>query len=71
MQNLKNVQMNISTHAPHARRDLKKPSGLEIYNISTHAPHARRDYDYDAVQAEVNKFLLTRLMRGATRTRNT
>ena len=34
----------ISTHTPHARRDLKSgemPLGMDV--ISTHTPHARRD----------------------------
>ena len=52
----------ISTHAPHARRDL-----LNFYRcgksreISTHAPHALLVDEGDAIT-----FQLTRLMRGAT-----
>ena len=34
---------NISTHAPHARRDRKTLVAVLVILISTHAPHARRD----------------------------
>ena len=33
----------ISTHTPHARRDLRVLLGSEDIDISTHTPHARRD----------------------------
>ena len=34
---------SISTHTPHARRDLPQPRSTDICSISTHTPHARRD----------------------------
>ena len=33
----------ISTHTPHARRDLGIETFLRVFIISTHTPHARRD----------------------------
>ena len=33
----------ISTHTPHARRDLCEHFNAKLMNISTHTPHARRD----------------------------
>ena len=33
----------ISTHTPHARRDILFSINLQLYKISTHTPHARRD----------------------------
>ncbi len=44
-QNLKfSVITEISTHTPHARRDVEKNDDSEtVYTISTHTPHARRD----------------------------
>ena len=38
------------------------------YLISTHAPHARRDRGTKLDRNAANGFLLTRLMRGATKT---
>ena len=35
----------ISTHTPHARRDMQNCDGSELRDISTHTPHARRDSD--------------------------
>ena len=61
------VTADISTHAPHARRDkITLQPSAQTFAISTHAPHARRDDE--AVQKAGNDglFLLTRLMRGAT-----
>ena len=37
-----------------------------LCNISTHAPHARRDFIRNAYIINSVRFLLTRLMRGAT-----
>ena len=34
---------NISTHTPHARRDVAVAAGTNVVDISTHTPHARRD----------------------------
>ena len=78
----------ISTHAPHTRRDdFKAHDSLEDANfysrasyearlgirpclgiaaISTHAPHTRRDSCVASWWAGSCKFLLTRLIRGAT-----
>ena len=33
----------ISTHTPHARRDVKDAFNGIAFGISTHTPHARRD----------------------------
>ena len=33
----------ISTHTPHARRDIRSGTPLFLLRISTHTPHARRD----------------------------
>ena len=33
----------ISTHTPHARRDLYRRIAVQNRHISTHTPHARRD----------------------------
>ena len=35
--------MSISTHTPHARRDLEPTPYNFKFKISTHTPHARRD----------------------------
>ena len=35
--------LHISTHTPHARRDLSSHKGYGVSRISTHTPHARRD----------------------------
>ena len=35
--------MNISTHTPHARRDVFNEYIYILFRISTHTPHARRD----------------------------
>ena len=38
--------VEISTHTPHARRDLQKETLEQSrYSISTHTPHARRDIE--------------------------
>ena len=34
----------ISTHTPHARRDVFLGAALHYLRISTHTPHARRDW---------------------------
>ena len=34
---------NISTHTPHARRDVVRRLLTHFRHISTHTPHARRD----------------------------
>ena len=37
------INLTISTHTPHARRDVEKNGDSETVEISTHTPHARRD----------------------------
>ena len=56
----------ISTHTPHARRDISKFHKLPLSFISTHTPHARRDQAFAETGALKMQFLLTRLMRGVT-----
>ena len=56
----------ISTHTPHARRDIKKIPLPAPTGISTHTPHARRDNPINTHVIGDAKFLLTRLMRGVT-----
>ena len=56
----------ISTHTPHARRDLRERIKTADRIISTHTPHARRDYTENGFINCENEFLLTRLMRGVT-----
>ena len=60
------VQLFISTHTPHARRDLNTLNGTTCSIISTHTPHARRDITPEEFKADLMEFLLTRLMRGVT-----
>ena len=43
MDSIINWKENISTHTPHARRDLRHELIHAFFNISTHTPHARRD----------------------------
>ena len=57
----------ISTHTPHARRDVLLIATKMYSQISTHTPHARRDGIKNAVTALAFTFLLTRLMRGVTK----
>ena len=60
--------VTISTHAPHARRGDAFEAEKEAHDkISTHAPHARRGLHRRDRYNEPNKFLLTRLMRGAAK----
>ena len=61
-----NIYSDISTHTPHARRDMG--IGRNVYTpiISTHTPHARRDLTTVLTAAQKWIFLLTRLMRGVT-----
>ena len=57
----------ISTHTPHARRDLAVIYSLfSILSISTHTPHARRDRKMRGLYPSNSLFQLTRLMRGVT-----
>ena len=57
----------ISTHTPHARRDLGVRGILgQPREISTHTPHARRDQVLADKSASGRTFQLTRLMRGVT-----
>ena len=56
----------ISTHTPHARRDVVGALIVIISMISTHTPHARRDGAVTCVESTLMEFLLTRLMRGVT-----
>ena len=57
----------ISTHTPHARRDIATEVLSFVSDISTHTPHARRDlHDLPALRRSC-LFQLTRLMRGVTK----
>ena len=56
----------ISTHTPHARRDIQTFNATQVGHISTHTPHARRDFHYNPLVGGTVKFQLTRLMRGVT-----
>ena len=42
-ESLPTVVITISTHTPHARRDMRNCDGSHLSDISTHTPHARRD----------------------------
>lgn len=54
---------NISTHAPHARRDpTQKSMDMELF-ISTHTPRARRDFN-KIIQQNCVQFQLTRTSWG-------
>ena len=59
----------ISTHTPHARRDvLGAVDYMFTDDISTHTPHARRDIIHMIKMISIiAKFQLTRLMRGVTK----
>ena len=59
-------RVGISTHTPHARRDLISRDELDSMGISTHTPHARRDKPTYKKWGRAYTFLLTRLMRGVT-----
>ncbi len=63
------VVVYISTHAPHARRGATTKHSHQKHTISTHAPHARRGIPVTGLLV-VCLFLLTRLMRGAARSRS-
>ena len=56
----------ISTHTPHAGRDLRIVGLNRASFISTHTPHAGRDKKLITNRTGNCKFLLTRPMRGAT-----
>ena len=56
----------ISTHTPHARRDIADGTLKNYDRISTHTPHARRDEVERTMNENPDKFQLTRLMRGVT-----
>ena len=56
----------ISTHTPHARRDIRNNAALFSTRISTHTPHARRDDGKARKRKLTAEFQLTRLMRGVT-----
>ena len=56
----------ISTHTPHARRDVNHADVERWRNISTHTPHARRDRQQYKNIGYYEEFQLTRLMRGVT-----
>ena len=58
----------ISTHTPHARRDLPRSALPYLPVISTHTPHARRDGALLGL-GKAQSFQLTRLMRGVTYSR--
>ena len=57
----------ISTHTPHARRDLTIAREYDGRKISTHTPHARRDDWIGFHWRQPYVFQLTRLMRGVTK----
>ena len=59
----------ISTHTPLAGRDERKEKMNNIYKISTHTPLAGRDWRVRSDRIRMDKFLLTRPSRGATRQR--
>ena len=59
-------KQKISTHTPHARRDVLVYIISVIILISTHTPHARRDKLYYRLVNALLLFQLTRLMRGVT-----
>ena len=65
----KKEQSCISTHAPHTRRDFRSRTIRLIIIISTHAPHTRRDVSLIVFNTFEGLFLLTRLIRGATKVR--
>ena len=56
----------ISTHTPHAGRDVFFFFQSDLLGISTHTPHAGRDHGNEYRRARPFQFLLTRPMRGAT-----
>ena len=56
----------ISTHTPLARRDLNACRVRSFLRISTHTPLARRDLGDYRAKRRILRFLLTRLLRGAT-----
>ena len=62
---------DISTHTPLARRDQDGLALGSLIIISTHTPLARRDQDHSDRRAVEGQFLLTRLLRGATRRERT
>ena len=60
------IKTGISTHTPHARRDVGAHKYVICAKISTHTPHARRDeLQFEYVKSHCT-FQLTRLMRGVT-----
>ena len=58
--------MQVSTHAPLARRDVEQSEQVITENVSTHAPLARRDQAHPHLHILLAMFQLTRLLRGAT-----
>ena len=56
----------ISTHTPHAGRDVEMKKEILELQISTHTPHAGRDVVVGGAIYSAYEFLLTRPMRGAT-----
>ena len=50
------VTSTISTHTPHARRDLTAEEMHRLHVISTHTPHARRDTDLEALRESYRHF---------------
>ena len=61
------ISLGISTHAPLARCDSSRSMTALISSISTHAPLARCDASEASLAASPVPFLLTHLLRGATR----
>ena len=59
------VHNEISTHTPHAGRDVIAYNLKSQNKISTHTPHAGRDIKIRVLLNPV-QFLLTRPMRGVT-----
>ena len=65
--NIKCSIVDISTHTPHARRDVSRFLDTPHHSlISTHTPHARRDSLLPLISKNSSIFQLTRLMRGVT-----
>ena len=56
----------ISTHTPHAGRDMVMEDAFKSELISTHTPHAGRDFTTGFRKWTIKIFLLTRPMRGVT-----
>ena len=49
-------EVQISTHTPHARRDVAPEVKPQPFIISTHTPHARRDKECESYVWEEGNF---------------